>query len=408
MAVDETKKVKTIGLMQISNSIGGSEIRMAKLALALAKDNRIKPVLIVNHELCEAYQSHPLASVLFKQESVEIRVISNSTLRPIRKLLAIWNVNIFLRVLLRIFMQRISMYIFRCQGLFAITKDLDVIHGFYGIESLAIVILASNKLSSMLIHEVTSHRVVNKYADILQLFSHANSKQVVLLCVSQTVQASLLKAVRGNAYKVLPSANISIKVSPGPFVGNLLETRQYVKRRKVVFGHRLQPSKNGILFALALRQIIHSKTFPDWQFCIFGRGSDEVSINNILLNEYGNSRVEIQWSNCLEHELIDSAIFVSIIETGNYPSQSVLEALGHGNVLVLSDTGLTKEKFGVVSGVTFYCNLVIDSLVNTISSAIIHIESVGLDKFVDPVFSHYRSIQNQSGYVKNLLSMYKL
>ena len=40
-----------------------------------------------------------------------------------------------------------------------------------------------------------------------------------------------------------------------------------------------------------------------------------------------------------------SKIYVSIISTGNYPSQSAFEAYARGNILLLSDRGNTREKF---------------------------------------------------------------
>jgi hypothetical protein len=42
---------------------------------------------------------------------------------------------------------------------------------------------------------------------------------------------------------------------------------------------------------------------------------------------------------------LKSKIYVSIISTGNYPSQSAFEAYALGNILLLSDRGNTREKF---------------------------------------------------------------
>lgn len=119
---------------------------------------------------------------------------------------------------------------------------------------------------------------------------------------------------------------------------------------QVAFSGRLEQRKNPILFLEAAIEL--SKKYPDIMFHIMGEGRLSQTISercrminseNIIFHGFHPNPPEI---------LSDTSVFVSIQETNNYPSQSVLEAMACGNAIVASDVGDTRmfinEKNGIL------------------------------------------------------------
>ena len=109
---------------------------------------------------------------------------------------------------------------------------------------------------------------------------------------------------------------------------------------QVAFAGRLEKDKNPDLFLEAA--IILSKKYPEILFHIMGEGrlSSDIKekvnnsgLGNIIFHGFHPQPTEI---------LLDTSVFVSIQTTNNYPSQSVLEAMGCGNAIVASDVGDTR------------------------------------------------------------------
>ncbi|MCH8549182.1 MAG: glycosyltransferase [Balneolaceae bacterium] len=402
----KSKEIK-VGLIQISNSIGGSEIRMAKYAVELSRDKYISPVLVINQSLARAYESRELINRSLYNSNVEIRVIRERGLRIIRFFQALqFSRKWYFRVFNKIF-GRILLKIYppsRILGLMA--NDLDVIHSFFGKESLSALLDMPNIGNKKLIQEVTSHRVVLDYVRVMAAVSNSRANKIYMRCVSETVKEALEESFREKNILLLKD-KIIISVNPGPFVGTILPIESESKERKIVFGHRLQPSKNGLLFASAVSKIIDKNLFPDWKFYIFGRGKERDAINKILESKIAMGHVSMEWTDNLEAVLKNSSIFVSLINTGNYPSQSLFESLGHGNLLCLSDTGLTKEKIGNKEGVTFYCNLNESSVINSIESAVSYIDLYGFERSQLNARKHYYELHKKSNYMEELLGIYK-
>ncbi|RYG10419.1 MAG: glycosyltransferase [Burkholderiales bacterium] len=109
------------------------------------------------------------------------------------------------------------------------------------------------------------------------------------------------------------------------------------KRAVVAFCARLIPRKNGVLFSHAMKSCLAD--FPSLQVEIIGDGPDESAMREILKTELQAGRVNIARSADPFSRLLPSAIFVSLIEPDNYPSQAVLEAMNCEAFLVLSNTG---------------------------------------------------------------------
>lgn len=134
------------------------------------------------------------------------------------------------------------------------------------------------------------------------------------------------------------------------------------KENLIVWGHRMIERKNGVLFAQAVKEFLNLR--PDWKVEILGSGPDEVNIRTILEDVIDPSRVTIGYSKNLPEHLERSAIFVSLIEPDNYPSQSVFEAMTMKNALLLSNTGSSEEMFLEGNGVL--CDLTKESVLDSL------------------------------------------
>ena len=64
--------------------------------------------------------------------------------------------------------------------------------------------------------------------------------------------------------------------------------------------------------------------------------------------------------------MADTSVFVSIQTTNNYPSQSVLEAMGCGNAIIATDVGDTRMFINENNGILI--NLEVSKLVNAIET----------------------------------------
>ncbi len=118
----------------------------------------------------------------------------------------------------------------------------------------------------------------------------------------------------------------------------------------VTFASRLEKRKNPELFLEAVE--ILSQKYNDIVFQIMGEGRLSQVVGercrmlnnkNVIFHGFHQNPLEI---------FKDSSVFVSIQETNNYPSQSILEAMGCGNAIIASDVGDTRmfinEKNGIL------------------------------------------------------------
>lgn len=133
---------------------------------------------------------------------------------------------------------------------------------------------------------------------------------------------------------------------------------------QVAFSGRLFSNKNPLLFLEAA--IILSNKYPEIIFHIMGEGElsaiikDKVTnsgLNNIIFHGFYPQPTEI---------LASVSVFVSIQTTNNYPSQSVLEAMGCGNAVIATNVGDTRMFINENNGILIDLNL--SDLVNAIEN----------------------------------------
>lgn len=238
--------------------------------------------------------------------------------------------------------------------------------------------------------EVTSpewaDRIINKSANV--------PGRVQLHAVSESVFERLVKGGLGERTIAAPSLFPNLN----PMEADEPEFES--KENLIVFAHRLIPRKNGVLFARAAKRFL--RTNPEWSVSIFGTGPDEGKMRCILSAEIASGGVNFGYTVDLPSELKRSKLFVSIIQPDNVPSQSVVEAMIHGNALLLSNVGRTKNKFFSENGrlVNVDEDEVFAALCELTSSSD-HLESMGLNSF-----THVREKFSQSKYIDHLLGVY--
>ena len=119
---------------------------------------------------------------------------------------------------------------------------------------------------------------------------------------------------------------------------------------KVAFSSRLETKKNPILFLEAVNEI--AKKYTDIYFYLLGNGSLETEVKEYIKNNIPENRISFMFHAEPSEILSTTSVFVSLQETNNYPSQSILEAMGCENAIIatnVGDTGLFfKENIGIM------------------------------------------------------------
>lgn len=113
------------------------------------------------------------------------------------------------------------------------------------------------------------------------------------------------------------------------------------KERLIVFAARMESIKNPELFVSAIE--IVSRQRHDFSALMLGTGELDQRIDSLIHQKGLNSKLTRYFSSNPLSELSRAAVFVSIQEYDNYPSQSLIEAMASGCALISSDRGDTKR-----------------------------------------------------------------
>lgn len=130
-------------------------------------------------------------------------------------------------------------------------------------------------------------------------------------------------------------------VSPCSFI-NYEKFKPVVQKENIVsFCGRLIPYKNPLLFVDAINIVV--KEIHNYRFVILGKGilykEIKQKIEKLNLVEF----VTVEHEDQPEKILSKSKIFVSLQETNNYPSQSLIEAMACENAVIATDVGETRN-----------------------------------------------------------------
>jgi len=170
---------------------------------------------------------------------------------------------------------------------------------------------------------------------------------------------------------------------------------------QVAFAGRLEKDKNPELFLEAAIKL--SKKYPEILFHIMGEGrlSEDIKsqvtnsgFNNIIFNGFHPNPTEI---------FATTSVFFSIQTTNNYPSQSVLEAMACGNVIVATNVGDTRMFINENNGILI--NLELDELVNAIE--MLYLDKKLRERLGKNAYSYVRenhTIEKVADYYVNLFN----
>ena len=170
---------------------------------------------------------------------------------------------------------------------------------------------------------------------------------------------------------------------------------------QVAFAGRLEKDKNPGLFLEAAIRL--SKKYPEMIFHIMGEGrlssyikdkADRSGSANIIFHGFHPRPTEI---------LADTLVFVSLQTTNNYPSQSVLEAMGCGNAIIATDVGDTRMFINENNGILI--NLVVVELVNAIETLYLNRElGDNLGKYAYSYVRENHTIEKMAEYYVGLFN----
>lgn len=147
----------------------------------------------------------------------------------------------------------------------------------------------------------------------------------------------------------------TFSVCPNSFIDFANYYPVYPKNNKVVFMGRMVELKNPLLLLEAI--VLFNRSFKNYRevhFLFIGEGSLLPKVKAFVA-EYDIENVHVLGMQAHPWNFLRSSkIFVSIQQTENYPSQSLLEAMACDNVIIASDVGETRklvsEKEGVLVG----------------------------------------------------------
>lgn len=132
-----------------------------------------------------------------------------------------------------------------------------------------------------------------------------------------------------------------VEVSPCSFSDSNTFRAIDTKEPLIVFAGRLIPEKNPMLFIDALT--ILRKTPIQWAAIMAGDGPLKESVEQKIIMEKLENYITVGSYSNMSALFSKSTIFVSLQETENYPSQSLLEAMLASNVVIATNVGETSK-----------------------------------------------------------------
>jgi len=392
--------------------IGGAQRRAAKLAAYVASRHLFSEViLLVNSRLKEQYQQDSEIMGLLEDSSARLEStlaygyrewISHELKERTVKKLDQWGGFVGrLPRPYRLLLRSLSWLGF----LDRLVGDSDVVHCFGGdIARNGCLFLAMSRSTSIVL-ELPGNNFLPRLSRQMAVLAVPDQEApaLVIKAVSETVYENFIGRFPGDYF-----TERRIRVSPwsGPFIFVPPANRPVVKEKVIVFASRFQPKKNPVLFARAVRRLLDAGELDGWRIKIRGRGELEGEINNTVRPYLASGVVDVRFSYQLADELASSRILVSLIETGNYPSQSIFEAMNHGNVLLLSRTGNTLEHYDHPD--VLFTDLDEDSVVDGVRRAVVESLSPEFERKSEAMRAFFNEIVAANDYVDELLSLYEI
>ena len=389
-------------LAHANTGMGGAERRMIKVLDALSDIfEETGFSIVVNQSLMNGYRRDPEMALVLEKKNVHICVLPNPNKRELRilaKLRGLRRRTGNIRVIRNLHV-KYGESISWASWLKEHVGPNDVVHCYAGVSNiLGAVCFASHSNVPVLI-EGTSPRVITWISNfIADVSCRRNLKNLYLQCVSETVCENIPDAVRGDL------TDVKVGVFSGPFMVSRGRPLNMLKKQVIMFPHRFIAAKNGVLFARVIRHMYRYGLLEGWKVKFRGRGPEEDKIRQILNEELSRGAVEVGFTSDLASELAESRICVGLIKTDNYPSQSLFEAMKHGNILLLSRTGSTQNKFG--DKYIEYVDLEEDSVTNGLMNTIHLAQSCECDEVSAEIRHVYNELFSGQSYIDDVMNIY--
>lgn len=389
-------------LLASSEGIGGAESRTMKFANYAAENLNWDVNLVINQSLFSAVQENALLNELISHPKLTVvvyrpflnRIVSEGFRNKLLKDRKAKRVFKFIPPLL---VRALTWFRFLKKN---VTRN-DVVHCIFGDTArLGCYFYSNVYLNVPVIVEITSNRHVNTWGRHinLSLKNRSEKSRLYINCVSDTVKSNLLPQVKSGFHTI-------IRAYSGPFM-LIPKEEGFTKENVILFAHRFIPPKNPVIFAEAIKEVYIEGYLEGWTVFIRGRGSLESKIEEILQPLIDQGMVKLGYTNSLIEESKISKIFVSIISTGNYPSQSLFESMRYGSLLVLSDRGVTKEKIGEAEGIHYVNDISITEVKGAIIKAIVGAKKENYIEQSMDIEKIYEGMVAQNGYINDVLEIY--
>lgn len=141
-----------------------------------------------------------------------------------------------------------------------------------------------------------------------------------------------------NHLKSIPASGTTIFETPF-YTGSIEPVKFESKTNIIIFAHQFMERKNPELFADVIQNFCRDERYNSWKFGFYGRGPLENILKRKLKQHIDSGRVHFGFVYNLKEKLLQSKIFVSLIEPDNFPSQSIVEAMSEGNALLVLNSG---------------------------------------------------------------------
>lgn len=227
------------------------------------------------------------------------------------------------------------------------TAPGDDVHCFGGRIERNGGILLSQQKRKVVLEIINNRNISNVVSDLKCILSNIGAcPNLKINCLSKTVYQNFISEI-GIAF--LQEYQITCTYYKTPCLPSIKtsspQSVELPRENVIVFGHRFIAPKNGLLLAKVVTDMYQQGELKGWKVHFRGRGEQTGAIKQALMALQEAGIADVRWSNDIEGELRQAKIFISIIETGSYPSQSVFQAMRNGNLLVLGDAGETAERF---------------------------------------------------------------
>lgn len=400
--------MKNVWIVICSSGIGGAERRALKLAIYLAESGEFKVHVLINAEMLKYLKNDVQINEAIEREDFKVEIAEDYY----RKII---NYKHFFGIIKRIhglhhvlknvpFLYRYLLKYFSYQKVFKRInfKQDDVIHSFStDAVRLGLMFYKSDHLRNIVV-ELVGNKFLQRYATQIALAKY-NPKNTHFKAVSKTVLHNFKQHLKDVGVENLQN----VTEWDGPFI-YVPKTKDTIdKKNVIVFASRFNQPKNPILFSKAIKNIFDKKELADWKVIIRGRGALETEIREILKVYIDQDRVDVGFSGELYKDLQTAKVFVSIIVTGNYPSQSLFEAMSYGAIPIISKTGNSEEKYNDPNVV--FCELDLEDLEDKLARTCKSVQE-NEESFIgksNSIKKYSDALIHNSNYVKELKAIYE-